>query len=178
MTTLARRYAKALLELGVESNSVDALVQDISALAHTIEISKELRNVLENPQVSRAMRKATLLDIAQRLNVSQLAKNTLGLLTDKGRLRVLPAIANELRKGADLHKGVLRAHVTSATPLQEAYVQKLTQTLEVRYGKKVILQRSVDPALLAGIVTRIGDTLIDGSLRARLDTLKSTLFAD
>ena len=178
MSILARRYAKALLELGVESNNLDLFVNEISAVAASIDASHELRNVLENPQISQAERKSVLVEIAQRLGVGLLTKNTLGVLAEKGRLLILPSIANELRKAADVRKGIVRAHVTSAVPLQEAYVQKLTQTLETRYGKKVLLQRSVDPSLIAGIVTRIGDTIIDGSLRSRLSSLKSTLLTD
>jgi F-type H+-transporting ATPase subunit delta len=172
---VARRYAKALIELGVDAGNLDALVREISAIAEVFESSAELRAVLDNPQVPRASRKSVLTEIAQKLGASQITRNTLGLLTDNGRLRTLPAIARELRGEADRRAGVVRAMVTSAAPLSDVYVQKLTSALEGRYQKKVVVERGVDPALLAGVVTRIGDTVIDGSLRAQLDELKSEL---
>ena len=96
-------------------------------------------------------------------------------LFEKYRDRYLGSIAKSLREEADRRAGVVRAVVSSAAPLSDVYVQKLTQALEARYQKKVVVQREVDPKLLAGVVTRIGDTIIDGSLRARLDELRTSL---
>jgi len=172
---VARRYAKALIELGGEQGNLEAIVREMSAIAEIAESSDELRAVLANPQVPRTARKAVLTEIAQKINASQTTRNVLGLLADRGRLRTLPAIAKELRTEADRRAGVVRARVTSAAPLSDVYVQKLTQALEGRYNKKVVIERGVDPTLLAGVVTRIGDTIIDGSLRARLDELKTEL---
>ena len=174
-SVVGRRYAKALLELGAESGTLDALVREISEISAAIEASTELCDVRDNPQVSRPARKAVFAEIAQRAGASATTRNTIGLLIDNGRLRVLPEIARSLREEADRRAGVLRAQVTSAAPLAEAYVGKLQAALEKRFGKKVVLQRGVDPSLLAGIVTRVGDTIIDGSLKAHLHELKQGL---
>jgi F-type H+-transporting ATPase subunit delta len=172
---VARRYAKALLELGTETNSLDAIVKDLGALAELIDGSAELRDVSENPQVSNDARKAVFTDIASRLGFNPMSRNAVLLLIDNGRLRALPNIARALREESDKRAGVLRAHVTSAAPLNESYVQRLQQALEARFKKKVVVQRSVDPNLIAGVVTRVGDTIIDGSVRARLNELKTDL---
>jgi F-type H+-transporting ATPase subunit delta len=172
---VARRYAKALIELGSEQGNLESLVKEFGAVAEAIESSPELRAVLDNPQVARPARKAVLGEIAQRLGAGSVTRNTLGLLSDNGRLRAIPEIARALREESDVRAGVLRATVTSATPLNDAYVQKLTQALEARFKKKVLVQREVDPKLLSGVVTRVGDTIIDGSLRTRLDELRSAL---
>ena len=172
---IARRYAKALIEIGTDSGSLDALVREITAIAEAIDASPELRSVIENPQVSRATRKLVMLEIAQRFGSGAMARNTISLLTDNGRLRFLPAIAQVLRAEADARIGVIRAQITSATPLSDAYAQRLGQALEAKYNKKVILQRDVDPSLISGVVTRVGDTIIDGSLRARLQGLRANL---
>lgn len=175
MSVVARRYARALIDLGVETNSLDAIVRDITAVAELVEESAELRDVRDNPQVPAAARKAVFAEIAQRLGAGQMSKNALMLLSDNGRLRVLPAIARALREEADRRAGIVRAHVASAAPLSDAYVQRLTQALEARFQKKVVVQRTVDPSLIAGVVTRVGDTIIDGSVRARLTELKTEL---
>lgn len=172
---VARRYARALIELGEEQKNLDAIVKDFASLAETLEGSPELRAVIDNPQVSRAARKAVLTEVGQRLGVTPVVRNTIGLLTDNGRLRAVASIASELREEADRRAGVVRARVTSAAPLSDIYVSKLTAALEARFKKKVVVVREVDASLLSGVVTRVGDTIIDGSLRARLDELKSAL---
>ena len=172
---VARRYGKALLELGVETGQLDTIVKDLNALAEMMEGSAELRDVSENPQVSNEARKAVFTDIANRMSVNVLSRNALLLLIDNGRLRALPNIARALREESDKRAGVVRAHVTSASPLNESYVQRLQAALEARFKKKVVVQRSVDPNLIAGVVTRVGDTIIDGSVRARLNELKTEL---
>jgi F-type H+-transporting ATPase subunit delta len=175
VSVVARRYAKALIDLGVETNTLDAIVRDIANVAEAVEQSAELRDVRDNPQVPAAARKAVFAEIAQRLGAGPMSKNAVLLLTDNGRLRALPAIARALREEADRRAGVVRAHVSSAAPLSDAYVTRLTQALEARFQKKVVVQRTVDPSLIAGVVTRVGDTIIDGSVRARLNELKTEL---
>jgi F-type H+-transporting ATPase subunit delta len=174
-SVIARRYAKALIELGVETGQLEAIVREISAVAETVEPSLELRDVRDNPQIPAAARKAVFVEVAQKVGAGQLTRNAISLLADNGRLRYLGAIAKALREEADRRAGVVRAVVSSAAPLSDVYVQKLTQALEARYQKKVVVQREVDPKLLAGVVTRIGDTIIDGSLSARLRELKTEL---
>lgn len=175
MSVVARRYAKALIDLGAETNTLDAIVRDITNVAEAVEQSAELRDVRDNPQVPAAARKAVFAEIAQRLGAGPMSKNAVMLLADNGRLRVLPAIARALREEADRRAGIVRAHVASAAPLTDAYVARLTQALEARFQKKVVVQRTVDPSLIAGVVTRVGDTIIDGSIRARLNELKTEL---
>ncbi|MBI2391381.1 MAG: ATP synthase F1 subunit delta [Deltaproteobacteria bacterium] len=174
-SVVARRYARALIDLGVETNTLDALVRDITAIAELVDQNAELRDVRDNPQVPIGARKAVFAEVTQRLGAGQMAKNTIMLLADNGRLRVLPAIARALREEADRRAGIVRAQVTSATPLSDAYVARLQQVLEARFARKVVVQRTVDPTLIAGVVTRVGDTIIDGSVRARLNELKSEL---
>lgn len=175
MSVVARRYARALIDLGVETNSLEAIVRDITAVAELVEQNAELRDVRDNPQVTTTARSAVFGEVAQRMGAHQLSKNALMFLSDRGRLRVLPAIAKALREEADRRAGIVRAHVSSAAPLADSYIARLTQALEARFQKKVVVQRTVDPSLIAGVVTRVGDTIIDGSVRARLTELKTEL---
>lgn len=172
---IARRYARALLELGAEQNNLDTLVREIGSVAEAFDGSAELRAVVDNPEIPRAARKAVFVELAAKLGCGAMTKNTLSVLADASRLRALPEIAAALREEADRRAGVVRASVTSAQPLGDAYIQKLTQALESRFKKKVVVVKHVDPTLLAGVVTRVGDTVIDGSLRARLDELRAQL---
>jgi F-type H+-transporting ATPase subunit delta len=174
-SNVARRYAKALIELGVEQGNLEVLVREMAAMASTIASSAELRSVIESPEVPRSARKAVLVEIAQRLGLGKTTVNTLSLLADNHRLRLVPAISTALRDEADRRGGVLRAKVSSATPLTETYVMSLTKTLEARFQRKVVVEHSVDASLIAGVVTRVGDTVIDGSLKSRLAQLHAAL---
>jgi F-type H+-transporting ATPase subunit delta len=172
---VARRYAKALLELGVDAGTLPSIVADVASIAAAYEESAELRNVLDNPLVAHAMKRAILVDIADRTGVHTVVKNALLLLGDRRRLHALPAIAQLLREMGDLREGVLRAEVTTAARLSEDYYTRLQQRLEKMTGKRVVIDRREDPSLIAGVITRIGDIVIDGSLRARLHEMQNTL---
>ena len=175
---VARRYARAILEIGIESGTVDALVEEITAVAQAYASSAELRGALEDPLVSAEAKRAIVNGVADRLGIAGTARSALLLLADRRRLIVLPAIAQALKEMNDLRKGVVRAEVTTAVRLGDAYYARLQAQLEKMTGKKVVLDRREDPGIIGGVVTRIGDTIIDGSLRARLDEMKQTLLSE
>jgi F-type H+-transporting ATPase subunit delta len=172
---VARRYANALLELGSESGQLDALVEEIGEVAGAYEGSAEMRRVLENPLFPHAVKHAILNELATTIGLGQTAKNALLMLNDRRRLSTLPGIAKLLREMSDRKKGLVRAEVVTATPLSEAYYTRLQSQLEKMTGKKVVIDRREDPTILAGVVTRIGDTLYDGSLQTRLNEIKHAL---
>ncbi len=175
VSLVARRYATALFELGNETGQLDALSSEIDRVAAAYAESLELRGALENPLIAHASKRAVVNEIAERLSVSQLAKNALAMLVDRRRIKTLPLIARALRELADRKKGVLRAEVSSAAPLSDAYYAKLQEQLRRITGKQVVIDRTDDPSLIAGVVTRIGDRVLDGSLRTRLLAMKDAL---
>ncbi len=172
---VAKRYAKALFALGEEAKQLDGLVAELMRVSAAYEGSTELRAVLENPLVPHPAKREILKDIATRLSLGTSARNTLLLLSDRRRLRALPAIVRELRILSDKKRGVVRAQVASAKPLNPAYLARLRVQLERMTGNKVELDVTEDPELLAGVVARIGDRVYDGSLRTRLRELRAQL---
>ncbi len=172
---ISRRYARAILELGTESGELDAVVAEAGAMAETYAGSPELQRVMGDPLVSHAAKKAILSDLAARLSLGPVTRNSLLLLGDRRRLRLLPEIAQLLREMNDLAKGVVRADVTSAVALSDAFYGRLQAQLEKMTGKKVVLDKKTDASLVAGVVTRIGDQVFDGSIRSRLASLKNAL---
>lgn len=172
---IAKRYATALLELGSESGSLDLLVDELSRAAAAYESSHELGSALESPLVSWDAKKAVLAEIGERLGVGQTTRNALSLLLERRRIRALPAIAARLREMADLKRGVVRAEVSTAMPLPEEYFERVQRELERITGKRVALERKLDAALLCGVIVRVGDTVYDGSLVARLRQMKETM---
>jgi F-type H+-transporting ATPase subunit delta len=175
--TVARRYAQAIFDLGVETSTLPTLVDDIHKLAEVYETSPDLRKILNNPLIPDDERLATLNEIADRLGLSPLTKNAAGLLARRKRFFALPAIATDLDRLSDEQSGIARATVTSAERLSEAYEQRLVQELSALTGKRIVLERKQDPDLLAGLVVRIGDQIIDGSAKATLAELASQLLS-
>jgi F-type H+-transporting ATPase subunit delta len=172
---VARRWARALFDLGKETSSLADLNKDVNAFAEVYASSDELRAVLESPLVPEASREAILRDLATRLGVGATATNTLRLLAQKRRLAILPDLARQLARLTDENANLVRAKVTSAAPLNDGYLDRLRGELEKATGKKVTIEASVDATLVAGVVTQIGDRVIDGSLKARLQGFRESL---
>lgn len=172
---LARRYARALIELASEQDQVAQIGQELKDFVDTWNGSDELRSVFANPEFSHAMRKAILVDVIQRAGLSQLSRNGILYIADRNRLQVLPDIVRAYAELAEEATGTVRAEVTSAAPLSEAYYLQLQKTLEQVTGHKVAIERKTDANLIAGVVTRVGDRVFDGSIRARLADLKESL---
>jgi F-type H+-transporting ATPase subunit delta len=172
---IARRYARAVFEIGKESGSLAAVNQEMSGFAEVFGESAELRSVLSNPLVPHPAREAIIKDLGERLKLGPTTVNTLRLLAQRNRMGALPEIAAQVARLVDLDGSVLRADVTSAAPLSEAYMKRLQGELEKATGRKVVLTVKQDPTLIAGVVTRIGDRVIDGSARARLSTFRESL---
>jgi F-type H+-transporting ATPase subunit delta len=172
---VARRYATALLELGAESGQLEALVDELRRASEAYAGSAELRSTLADPLVPLAAKREIMVEVATRLNVGQTTKNALGLLVDRRRIQALPAIAQRLREMADDKRGMLRAEVSTAMPLPEEYFTQLQHQLERVTGRKIALDRKLDPTLICGVVARVGDTVYDGSLLARLRDIKESM---
>jgi len=175
MSALADRYARAVFELGVETRQLSAVAEQLAALASAYRESSDLRGVLDNPLVPEAKRASLIDALGARLSLGKIAMNTVRLLMQRHRVGLLPDLAASLAKLVDEREGLLRATVVSAAPLSEAYCQRLTQELEKMTRRRVVLERSMDPTLISGVVTRIGDHTIDGSVKGRLEALKHQL---
>lgn len=176
--SLPKRYAKALLSLAVEAGQVDKIGKDLNAIAAAWSSSKELRDVFFNPQYRPAVRHGIVKDLCTRLGASQMLDNTLRLLSDRHRMRYVAEIAAAFDALAEERAGRVRAEVSSATPLSDAYCAELARTLEAVTGRKVDIVRHVDAALIAGVVTRVGDMVFDGSVKNRLDELRQRMLED
>lgn len=175
--TVAQRYARAIFDLGVENGNLPALVDDFRRLAEVCKHAPELDRVMSSPLVLEEARVATMNELADRVGVSPLAKNALGVITRRRRVFALPAIATDLDRLSDEKSGVARVTVVSAERLPDSYRDRLVEELSSMTGKKVVLEQKLDPELLAGVVVRIGDRVIDGSARTRLAELRQQLLA-
>ena len=172
---IAKRYARAILALATEQGQIELVGRELTELSEAWTASPELRDVFTNPEYVASVRKGVLVELLERAAVSPLTRNSVLYINDRNRIVALPSIARAFNEQAERAAGSVRAEVTSAAPLPEAYVAQLQRALEQVTGQRVTIERKTDPNLIAGVVTRVGDHVFDGSIRTRLNGLKESL---
>jgi F-type H+-transporting ATPase subunit delta len=172
---IARRYAKALLLIGKEDGQTETYRKELAEFSELIEKEKLLEQAINNPLYNAAGRKKVLETIIEKVALSLIMKSFLILLFEKGRFIYLSGINDFYQKLADELKGIARASLVSATELSSETVEKIRKTLSVKTDKDIILEVEQDPSLIGGIVTRIGDLVLDGSIKAQLLNMRESL---
>lgn len=173
--SIARRYARALFSLSVETNRVEPWAKGLEAVQAALAGSAELRDALTNPVYSKEQRRAVVEALASALSLEKEPSSLLFLLADRNRLSHLAAVAGVFRDLADRHLGRLRAKVTSAVPLDDAAAKAIAGKLSQATKAEVLLDRVVDPAILGGLVTQVESLVYDGSVRTQLEDLRRHL---
>jgi F-type H+-transporting ATPase subunit delta len=169
---VARRYGQAIFGLAQEDQSFDQWARDLERLADLLGVPLA-EKALTSPAVP-ASRKLEI--ISQEIpDLQPRTHNLVGMLLHRDHLDLLPDIARAYRELLNRARGIVTAEVTTAVPLDEAARAELTARLGRYVGQQVQLQLAVDPSLIGGVVARIGDTLLDGSVRGRLDSLRRRL---
>jgi F-type H+-transporting ATPase subunit delta len=168
----SKRYSQAVFELALERNELDKWQIDLGALD---DLAKdiELVSAMDNPKFSYENKIKLLAN--QIKSVSKLAANLACLLVNKGSFRMLSEIYSEYRLMLDSYRGIEKAEVITAIPLEENEISSLAQQLGIMSGKKINLSLLVDPQIIGGIIVRIGGKIIDGSTRSQLVALKIEL---
>jgi F-type H+-transporting ATPase subunit delta len=169
----ARRYAEAAFEVATRDKAVDAWRGQLEAAAEVIA-DERVGRALANPSIPLETRNATAEKTLGKL-VGPKALNLIKLMMRRGRIEQLPRVAAEFGRLHDERQGITHATAISAAPLNPDEVQALTKKLEQQAGGRVALDVQVDPSLLGGLVVRLGDRLIDGSVRSRLERLRNQL---
>lgn len=171
---LALKYAQAIYELAAEKNMLDKVDQELSMVENTIASHEELATLMYHPRVPAAAKKETITKLFGA-EVADFVQKFLLLLVDKRREAALPAIVREFRNLANEARNIAEAEVTSAMPLSEKDSQALAAKLSAVTGKNMILKTKVDARILGGVIVKIGDKLIDGSVVRQLQMLKTAL---
>ncbi|MDI6795684.1 MAG: ATP synthase F1 subunit delta [Desulfatibacillaceae bacterium] len=172
---VARRYAKALLLLGREDGQAETYRTQMEDFASVLQNSPDLASALHNPIHPVVVRRAVLNAVLEKLNPAPVTTSFFRLLFDKGRILYLPDIARLYGELADELKGIARARLTTAVDLPDETAEQIRQGLSRMTGKEVVLAVEKDPALIGGVVARIGDLVLDGSVRTQLHNLKESL---
>ncbi len=172
-TSSARRYADAAFEVALRDGTVDAWRRELAA-GGRYALEPGLASALANPAIPLEQRAKAVEDVIAR-QVSRPVLNLVMVLLHRGRIELLPRVAQEFARLVDLRENVSHATATSAAPMGPDEVRALTARLEQLTGGRVELATDVDPGILGGVVVRLGDRLIDGSVRGRLERLRSKL---
>lgn len=168
----AKRYAQAAFEIALERNELDQWQSELDKLARLVE-DAALVTALESPRFPFKEKAKLLTAVVGELN--SLVLNLAYLLMARGRLGILGEIASEYQNLVDSRRGIERAELTTAVPLDKEDKLKLAEHLEAMVGKKLVLEPEVDSGVVGGFVARIGGKLLDGSTRSKLTALKREL---
>lgn len=175
-TTAANRYAKALLDVAIaEKVDLRQIEQQLGAFAALLKANPALEKVLVNPAIPAARKRGVVVELTGRAGTVTVLTKLLTLLADRDRLVLVPDIATAYGERLLDHLEVVRAEVTTAVPLASERAQAIEGSLARLTGRRVILTARVDPALIGGVVARIGSTIYDGSLARQLEKMKEQL---
>ena len=169
-----RRYSQAVFQIALKQQALEPWRTDLKRLAQTLT-DEQLMHYWDNPRVRLDVKVSVLKDLLAGVNPFVL--NLAGLLMARGRLGTIQDLVNEFERLVDTHYGIEHAEISTAIPLDEASQQRLSQELSQALGKKVTVEARVDVALVGGLVARIGDRVIDGSVKNRLENLRRTLLS-
>lgn len=172
---IARRYAKALLLIGKEDGQAEKYREELDGITGLISGERQLEQAISNPLYDAAGRKKVLQAVVEKTGLSDVMRAFLFLLFDKGRIGFLTNINDFYQKLADELKGIARATLVSATELSDEAIEKIQEALSRKTGKNIQLEVKQDPSLIGGIVTRIGDLVLDGSIKTQLLNMRESL---
>jgi F-type H+-transporting ATPase subunit delta len=173
----AARYARALLDVSRAESDPQVAERDLASFVSLVRSNETLERVLTSPGVPAPRKAALVAELLARLQLATPVARLLSMLAQRDRLVLLPDLLEEYGKRLMDHLQVVRAEVTTAVPLPADRVEALRRALARKTGRTVQLATSVDPALIGGVVTRIGSVVYDGSVRRQLERIRETLTA-
>ncbi|MEZ4362053.1 MAG: ATP synthase F1 subunit delta [Kofleriaceae bacterium] len=173
--SLARRYARAIVQIGADKGNLDQLGADLRRFAAAMKASPELVSSLTNPAIRRADRRKVIEALLTHFKADPTTRSLVSVLLDGERIPTLPMISREVDAMIEARAGRVSAQVTSATELTPAQLAQLTTVLERLSGKKIDVVKHLDPSLIGGVVAKVGDVVYDGSLRSQLHQLRDEL---
>jgi F-type H+-transporting ATPase subunit delta len=177
-SAVAYRYARALVDLVMDAGSPlkpEEAVEQLRAVEELISGSAELRTALLTPAIQTSRKRAIVGTLLERMSISQLIRNFTFVVINHRRVTIMGEIREAFEQVLDERVGVVRAQVSSAAPLDERRNAALETELSKLTGKRIRMQFVVDPALIGGVVARIGSTLYDGSIRGQFQELRRKL---
>ena len=173
--TVARRYASAMADVALERGEAKEVEQELREWSELLHANANLQEVFRNPTIPLDKKRAVLSTLIQRARPRPITANFLKVLLQNQRLTELPDINRKLAEILDERAGMIAARVTTARPVPESSQENLRERLATLTRKKVRVDFEQDPELIGGLVTRIGSTVYDGSVRNNLQQIKEKM---
>ena len=168
-----RRYAQAVFQIALERKELDAWLDDLTLLVGALE-NDEFAELLDAPQIP-VRRKVEVITSTVGDSVAPLALNLISLLATRNVAHLMPGVVEQFERLLDAHRGIERAEVASAVPLNNRERRRIEELLEGIVGRQIRLTSRVEPQMLGGLVARVGDRVIDGSTRTKLGAMRRDL---
>lgn len=172
---IARRYATAFFELAQEQSQIDQIDKDLQSVRALLSSGGDFAAFVSNTTLRRAEQAKALVAIAKHLKLSPLTEKLLGTLAEKRRLSALSEIVSAVQALISRHKGEISAEVTAAQALDQEQIGEIAANLKKALGKNVKVSLSIDPAIMGGLIIKVGSQLIDNSVRTKLERLHRAL---
>lgn len=176
--TLARKYARAFLEIGLQEGDYEALGKDIGKMADVLRENKELKAVLISAAYPVVSRKAIAKTVGESIGLSKSSIDFIDILIERDRMDHFPEIAKSYEGLCDVEAKRIRATLVTAMALPPDLINEIKSQLESKTGKEVILSVEEDPSLIGGAQIRIGNVIYDGSLKTQLTIVKENLYKE
>ena len=171
----AGRYATALFDLASEAGTLDQTEADLKALGAALEESPELGNLMRDAIYTRDQQSTSMSAIGDKMGLSQLVKNVIGLMAAKRRLFAVPELIRVFEALMAEHRGEVTAEVTAARPMSDAQSNALVEQIKSATGREVKLNVAVDESIIGGLIVKVGSKMIDSSIRSRLTNLQNAM---
>lgn len=171
----AERYAHAAFDLALEGKALEVLEKDFATFDAALAESADLRTALISPLIAADEKSRALVAVAQKLGISELGRNIIGLTAKNGRAIDLPGVAQAFRARLAKHRGASQVEVVSARPLTQPQLDSILAGVSKALGGKVDAVTRVDESLIGGFVVRAGSRQFDASLKSKLASLKLAL---
>jgi F-type H+-transporting ATPase subunit delta len=172
---VAQRYASALFELALDDSALEAVEADLLAFRGLLNESADLRRLVSSPVFSAEDQERAVGALADKAGITSLVGNLVRLTARNRRLFALPDIIRGFRAMLADHRGEITADVTSARPLSDTQTAALKTAMKASLGKDVTIDSRVDPAILGGLIVKVGSRMVDSSIRTKLNIMKSRL---
>jgi F-type H+-transporting ATPase subunit delta len=173
--SLAGRYALALFQLALDERQLESVGASLATLRAALDESEDFRALTTSPLIGRDAAVKAVVAAAEAMRLDPLTRNFLGVLARNRRLPQLGNVIRAFNTLAARHRGEINAEVTSAHPLDDDQVDAIKQNLRTRMGRDIAVEMNVEPAILGGLVVKIGSQMIDGSIRTKLNNLAQAM---
>ena len=174
INVVASRYAEALFQVGEEENLTDKLYQELSEIVNLIEINQDLFSILKSPVISKK-EKINIIDYVFENKININVKNFLKILVERNRISSIKDIASSYKELLNEKNNILEGIAITAIPMKKEEIKKLEEKLSQKYNKNVTLENKVDKSILGGVLVRLGNEEIDGTVKTRLSKVKEQL---